>query len=118
MHGTKQRTARCAIKHFLLTIQIAGNEHLHCYLATDDRRDTIDAANRMLSEAEKASVMHPLSSTVLVTLLSADVGAVRKIVASRSAEAKRLLVASTDFHFSIFATARGDPDDARLMAVH
>jgi hypothetical protein len=64
MHGTKQRTARCAIKHFLLTIQIAGNEHLHCYLATDDRRDTIDAANRMLSEAEKASVMHPLSSTV------------------------------------------------------
>ena len=57
------------------------------------------------------------TSTVLVTLLSADVGAVRKIVA-RSAEAKRLLLASTDFHFSIFATARGDPDDVRLMAVH
>jgi hypothetical protein len=119
MHGTaKRRTTRCAIKHFLLTIQIAGNERLHCYLATDDRRDTIDAAARMLSEAEKAGVIDPLSSAVLVTPLSADVGAVRKIVASRSAEAKRLLNAATDFHFSIFATAEGDPADALLLAMH
>ena len=72
----------------------------------------------MLSEAEKAGVLTPLSSTVLVTPLAAEIGAVREIVASRSAEAQRLLATSTDFCFSIFATAAGDPDGARLLAVH
>jgi hypothetical protein len=118
MHGTRRPHPQGDVKHFLLTILIVGNEHLHCYLATTDRRDTIDAANRMLDEAEKAGVLHPLSSTVLVRPLSADTGVVREIVASRSVEAERLLATSTDFCFSIFATAEGDPADARLMAVH
>ena len=109
---------RPPVHHYLLTILIAGNEHLHCFLMSRDRRDTIDAANRMLDEAAKAGVLHPLSSTVLVTPLSADVEAAREIVASRSAEAKRMLDAATDFHFSIFATCANDPADAQLMAMH
>ncbi len=118
MATAKRHPRGAPIKHYLLTVQIASNARMHCYLMTDDERQAHAAADRLLTEAEKTGSDYPLLSVVLMTSLSTGVELVREIISARSAEVKRLLQTATDFHVSMWMMGDDDPDDARLMALH
>jgi hypothetical protein len=113
-----RRKKKGVLGHYLISLALGPREHMHGYVMTCDQADTLDVANRMLSEAEKLGCSYPLMRMVLATPLVDDLEAVRKIVAARSTEAQRLLQEATDFHFTIFATCADDPADAQLMAMH
>lgn len=113
-----KRRHRAPVRHWLITIMIASDTHMHGYLMSDDKRQVHVAVNRMLDEAEKAGSRYPLMNMVLLTTLSRDTELVREIVSRRSPEVKHLLATATDFHFSAWAMHVDDPDDARLMALH
>ena len=115
---TRRRATEKGVEHFLISLALGPNEHLHCYLMSRDKADTLSAANRMLTEAEKLGCAYPVMGLVLATRLVDDVEAVRKIVTARIPEAQRLLQEATDFHFSIWATSDDDPVDAELLAMH
>jgi hypothetical protein len=109
-HRTHRRRSPA---HFLLSVALSPHTNLHAYLMSRDKRDTLGAANRLLAEAAKLS--NRVLPMVLATPLAADgVALVREIIASHSAEAKRLLQEASDFHITIFST----PEDAALMQLH
>jgi hypothetical protein len=104
------------VEHYLLTLYVAGNMHMHCYLMCSDKRGVERLANVMLDKAEELG-MHPLPMG-LATTLSSGVNVVREIVCALGEEAKRGLETATDFHYSMWMMPDDDPADIRLMELH
>ena len=102
--------------HYLITAPVLEGVNFHCYLVTNNRSDTLAATDRMFREVEKIGG-HPLGA-VAVTDLGDDAEDVRAIVIARSPDKGATLKAAKNYHFSMFATAKGDPDDVVLMAIH
>jgi hypothetical protein len=111
-------TSKKAIGHYLISLSLAPDANLHCYLMSANQADTLDAASWLLVEAEKLSGQVLLPMVLATPLAADDREAVRAIVAARGAEVQRLLQEADDFHFSIWATHVSDPTDAQLMAMH
>ena len=106
------------LKHYLLSVVIAHDMHMHCYLMSRDKGDALEAATWLVNEAEKAGSRHPLRTTILATPLEHDTQRVREILIEGHDEVKRALREATDFHYAIFVTHDSDPIDAELMAMH
>ena len=111
---TRRRTKERAVEHHLITLALGPDANLHCYLMSADKADTLDAAKKLLFEAEKMAGGQVLPM-VLATPLDPDgIKLVREIVYSQNAEARRLLSEARDFHIAIFHT----PEDEALMQLH
>lgn len=111
------KKSRKSPEHYLLTVCLSSNLHMHAYLMCDGNRRWIEGTlNKMLDLAEKEG-FRPLP-LVLSTSLSTEADIVREILSASSAEAKRHLDTATDFHLTIFTMPADSPDDARLMELH
>ena len=64
------------VRHYLLSLALAPDVNMHGYLLCDDKRYTIEAAERMVAEADKVST-YPLRHMILATRLTADAELVR-----------------------------------------
>lgn len=102
--------------HYLISAPLIPHAHAHCYLITTNRADTLKAADRMLHEVEKAGAT-PLGA-VMVTELDERVDMVRGIVSARAGDDGKMLREATDFHMTVFCTAKGDREDVALMKIH
>jgi hypothetical protein len=107
---------KAPVEHYLLTIVLTPNLHMHGYLMCPDKRFVTHAIDQMMDVAEKEG-FRPLPMG-LATTLSTGVEIVRGIIREASLEAGEKLNTATDYHFSAFTMEAGDPRDQRLMELH
>jgi len=106
-------------KHYLLSLPLMQQDVVvHCYVMTNEKADMELIANKMMEVVEDihGRVMMPIM--LCTPLESSGIKAVRKIVCANSSDKGKTLREATDFHFTMFGTRRGNPDDTRLMSLH
>jgi hypothetical protein len=102
--------------HYLISIDLPPRWRLHGYLKCTDRGLVELAVRKLFALAE---ALRPLQfPVILLTPLTRGRELVRAVACSRSAAAARRLAAPGDFHFLVWATTAGDPDDRTLMTLH
>jgi hypothetical protein len=111
---SRRRTKEKPVEHHLITVALGPHSNLHCYLMSTDKTDTLDAAKKLLFEAEKMAGPQVLPMILATPLDANGIKLVREIIYSHNAEAKRLLQEATSFHFAIFSM----PEDEELMQLH
>ena len=89
--------------------------HLHAYVMTDDPASIHGVVDELMNLAEKPGVW--FLPIILQTELGDGVDVVRDII-RKDEKTKRTLDEATDYHRSIFATAKDCPDDKKLMELH
>ncbi|GEP59462.1 hypothetical protein [Reyranella soli] len=103
------------IKHYLLTIPLAGS-NLHGYLMTNDKRHVAAVLEKMVGEVIPKTGDRMALPMVLQTELGDAAGRVRDVIMA-DPQARECLLAARDFHFSAFSAP--DPDiDRALMELH
>jgi hypothetical protein len=103
------------IKHYLLTIPLAG-DNLHGYVMTNDKRYVSAVLDKMLDEVILMTGDRMALPMVLQTELGDAAGVVRDIIAA-DPQMRECLLAAKDFHFSVFST-RDPAVDRALMELH
>lgn len=104
------------VKHYLITMYLGRNAHLHAYVMTDDIHVLPAVAEEMIQIAEQYGPV--LMPVVLMTELDTGAEMVRDVVCRLSAEAAESMRVATNFHRSTFALRDDHPDDPRLMELH
>jgi hypothetical protein len=107
------------MNHFLITLAVASDINMHCYLMCKNGDElTAHVADRMLEHAQSKG-FNPSLHIVLVTKLSSGVDIVRKIL-NKIPEAKMSLKASKKFHCIMWFmhSVSANEDDQKLMDLH
>lgn len=102
------------LKHYLITIEV-GYAHIHAYVMTNDSASINGVVDEMMTLAEKPGVW--FLPIILQTELGDGVDVVRDII-RKDENVKRTMDEAIDFHRSIWAMAKGAPDDEKLMELH
>lgn len=96
-----------SIEHYLLSLNVNPQMHMHCYLMSNDKRNIEEASNKMMDTVESTGFKLP-APIVLITRLSTGVDLVRAIL-SMSESVRQNLETATDFHVSIWTMPSDDP---------
>jgi hypothetical protein len=103
------------MNHYLVTLPLSSNVHMHCYLLCKEGYEaTTAAAEKMFQLAEDKGIK-PWPAIVLSTKLDSGVKIVRKVV-SAIPEVKDRFKVKKDFHCIIWCMYAGT--DEKLMALH
>lgn len=102
-------------KHYLISLNLTSDLHMHCYLMCKDERMWLAAGETMVERAEGMGY-RPLP-IILSTLLSdrESVNVVRKVL-SEDEGARHNLQHVKDYHCVVFLM--GAPYDDSLMELH
>jgi hypothetical protein len=108
------------MNHYLITLQIAPDVHMHAYLMFAHKRDknhyTELVADKMLTYCEEKGI-HPLE-IFLMTELSDGYEVVRGVLTRLFPEAARTYRTAKESHLSVWGMHSDHPDDKKLMALH
>jgi hypothetical protein len=105
------------MKHYLLTIAIAANAHMHGYLIAPDDRYAAHAIDELFEAATQAGC-RPFEIALQTSLSTDDSRQTVRAIVSQFEEAKQALLTADEYHLSIWAMLNDHPDDKRLMKLH
>lgn len=114
---------RRELNHYLITVSVFSDAHLHCYLMTDEGQTAATAAGEHMLDLAEAKGWPVLIQMILVTKLATDGGMpdqksidiVRKIICEHEL-VRRKLETETDYHCTIWMMRAAD--DEELMRLH
>lgn len=107
------------IEHFFISVPFCGG-YGHCYLMTDDRKNTEIVINKLYYEGEKQGLKpHPLPIVLVTYLKNKDeYQEIRDFIAPRYPEAAANWAKAKNFHVTMFFEPEGTKEHDFLMEQH